>query len=77
MQVLSSGTRAQLGNVIRLTAEIERDTEVMRQLLAQLKNFEPYAAFTRLDRNNLGYLNSQCFELFLRYIKYLLLEKTI
>jgi len=70
MRTISNGTRVLLGNVIRTIADQERDTEVMRELLAQLKNFEPYTAFTRLDRLKLGHLVPKSFDLFLRLLLY-------
>ena len=62
----SSSIQVQLSRIICLTATQERDAEVMRELLAQLKNFEPYSAFIRLDRDKLCYLTPQNFSNFLR-----------
>lgn len=44
-------TRQKLVNLLLDIAEGERQIEVLRQILCELKEFEPYAAFQRIDRS--------------------------
>ena len=56
---MSSKLKSKLGEILLLIAEEEQDVEVQRQNLAALPGFEPYRAFTRIDRKNTGFLNSK------------------
>lgn len=47
-------------------ADHELTIEKQRQYLARLEEFEPYATFVRLDRNNNGYLTAHEIASFLR-----------
>lgn len=47
-------------------ADHELSIEKQRQYLARLEEFEPYATFVRLDRNNNGYLSAQEIKMFLK-----------
>ncbi len=49
--LLSSMTKSKLGELLLLVAESELHIERQRQNLASLREFEPYAAFTRIDRD--------------------------
>lgn len=40
-------------------ADEELNIEKFRQSLAAFKEFEPYAAFTRIDRENKGFINGK------------------
>lgn len=40
-------------------ADHELSIEKQRQYLARLEEFEPYATFVRLDRNNNGFLTAK------------------
>lgn len=47
-------------------AEDEQRIEINRQKLARLPGFEPYSAFSRLDRSTLGFLTGREIQAFLR-----------
>jgi len=40
-------------------AEQEIVIERLRQILAAMRDFEPYTAFKRIDRHNTGYINAE------------------
>ena len=49
-------SKSKLGEILLTIAEDEVLIESKRQELANIKEFEPYIAFTRIDRDNKGYL---------------------
>jgi Ca2+-binding EF-hand superfamily protein len=51
---LSSRTQLRLAQVIAQIAEGEKRTEMVRQVLAEQKLFEPYTTFKRLDQSRTG-----------------------
>ena len=53
---LSSVVRSRLADLLITVAEEEQRIEKQRQSLAQLLAFEPYAAFSRIDRENRGWI---------------------
>lgn len=53
---LSSVVRSRLAALLLTVAEEEAQIEMNRQNLARLVEFEPYSAFSRIDRDNRGYL---------------------
>lgn len=53
---LSQRTQGRLANLIITIAEGEKKTEMVRQVLAEQKMFEPYTAFRRLDQLRTGEL---------------------
>jgi hypothetical protein len=59
-------TRSKLGELLLTLAEDELIIEQQRQMLAQLKEFEPYSAFTRLDRENKGTVNAKDIQAFIK-----------
>ena len=63
---LSSMTKSKLGELLLTIAEDELIIEQQRQMLASLKDFEPYSAFTRIDRENKGYIVGRDVQQFLR-----------
>jgi len=40
-------------------AEQEIVIERLRQILAAMRDFEPYTAFKRIDRHNTGYIDAE------------------
>ena len=55
-QELSSIVRSRLAGLMITVAEEEVSIERQRQSLCRLIDFEPYAAFSRIDRENKGYI---------------------
>ena len=53
---LSSKAKSKLGELLLTIADEELLIEIKRQSLANIKDFEPYAAFTRLDREAKGFI---------------------
>ena len=51
---LSARTQVRLAQVIAQIAEGEKRTEMVRQVLAEQKLFEPYTTFKRLDQSRTG-----------------------
>lgn len=66
-QILSADTEFKLAKLIRAVADHERDVELLRQMLAELRHFEPYAAFLRLDSDKKEYVTGKDIREFLRY----------
>lgn len=52
-------SKSKLGEILLTIAEDELIIEQQRQMLAGLKEFEPYSAFTRIDRDNKGHLTAR------------------
>ena len=52
-------TKSKIGEILLTIAEDEQIIEQQRQLLAGLKEFEPYSAFTRLDRDNKNHITGK------------------
>ena len=53
---ISSVVRSRLAALMITVAEEELSIERQRQSLARLQGFEPYSAFSRIDRENKGYI---------------------
>lgn len=53
---MSSVVRSRLAALMIMVAEEEISIERQRQSLSRLREFEPYAAFSRIDRENNGYI---------------------
>ena len=53
---MSSVVRSRLAELLITVAEEEIAIERCRQSVARLEAFEPYAAFSRIDRENKGYI---------------------
>lgn len=49
--MLGLDTQYKLREFLRTIAERELDIERQRQILAEIRDFEPYAAFCRLNRH--------------------------
>ena len=64
--MLSLETERRLAKLLMGTAELEKQVEVVRQVLAEQALFEPYAVFQRLDRQSKGYLSPKDLMNFLR-----------
>ncbi len=56
--MLSFDSRSILRDLLLEVAVHERQIEVLRQILAELSEFEPYAAFRRLDRLRRGFVTA-------------------
>ena len=53
---LSSVLRCKLASFMLTVAEEEQNIEKQRQQLCTYSGFEPYAAFSRIDRDNMGFI---------------------
>ena len=53
---MSSVVRSKLAGLMIMVAEEETAIEKQRQSLARNIAFEPYAAFSRIDRENKGFI---------------------
>ena len=53
---MPSVVRSRLAALMIMVAEEELSIERQRQSLCRLRDFEPYAAFSRIDRENKGYI---------------------
>ena len=49
-------SKLKLKELLLFVAEQELAIEKMRQILAAIRDFEPYTAFKRVDRNGTGYV---------------------
>ena len=56
--MLSYETKKQLSSLLLSLSEGERQLEIVRQILCEQPDFEPYAAFCRIDRLHQGYLTA-------------------
>ena len=52
-------SKLKLKELLLFIAEQELAIEKMRQILAAIRDFEPYAAFKRVDRNNTGFTGTK------------------
>ena len=52
-------SKLKVKEVFVYVAEQEIAIERLRQILAAMRDFEPYTAFKRVDRNNTGYINGE------------------
>ena len=59
-------SKLKLKELLVYTAESEIGIEKMRQILAAMRDFEPYTAFKRIDRNNTGYISGSALCKFMR-----------
>jgi hypothetical protein len=59
-------TKSKLGELLLTIAEDELIIEQQRQMLASMQEFEPYSAFTRLDRENKGFVTGRDIQQFIR-----------
>lgn len=59
-------SKSKLGELFLTVAEEELMIERQRQNLASLREFEPYAAFTRVDRDHKGYITAKDIAIFVR-----------
>jgi len=64
--VCSSDLRIKLKEIFVYYAEQEIAVEKIRQILAAMRDFEPYTAFKRIDRNNEGFIDAQALTHFQR-----------
>jgi hypothetical protein len=59
-------SRIKLKEIFVYYAEQEIAIEKIRQILAAMRDFEPYTAFKRIDRNNEGFIDAQALTHFQR-----------
>jgi Ca2+-binding EF-hand superfamily protein len=52
-------SKLKLKELLLFIAEQELTIEKMRQILSAIRDFEPYAAFKRLDRNSTGFISTK------------------
>ncbi|CDW85220.1 ef hand family protein [Stylonychia lemnae] len=71
-QELSSMTKSKIGEILLTVAEDEIIIEQQRQMLAGLKEFEPYSAFTRIDRDGKGFIVSRDLQHFINFMQIML-----
>jgi len=64
--LLSSMTKSKLGELFLCVADSEVAIERQRQILASLPDFQPYAAFTRLDRDRKEGISAKDIAYFIR-----------
>jgi Ca2+-binding EF-hand superfamily protein len=57
--MISYDTKLKLKDLFVCLADEELAIEKLRQVLASIKEFEPYAAFKRIDRDDTGLLTSK------------------
>jgi hypothetical protein len=65
--MISTETEGKLCELIFEIAKAEKEIEVYRSELAESLRFEPYAAFTRLDKHRMGYISALDIVNFLEY----------
>lgn len=56
--MLGYESERRLKDILAATMECETANEMARQRLCQIRDFSPYAAFQRIDRNLSDFLNS-------------------
>ena len=66
MNSLSIESKEKLKDLFLVLAEGEIQMEKQRQMLAVIKEFEPFAAFKRIDRSDSGFVTAKKLENFLR-----------
>jgi hypothetical protein len=52
-------TKSKIGELLLTISESELQIESLRQGLANIKDFEPYSAFTRIDREGKGFITGR------------------
>jgi hypothetical protein len=57
-------SRIKLKEIFVYCAEQEIAIEKVRQILAAMRDFEPYTAFKRIDRENNGFIDADALTLF-------------
>jgi hypothetical protein len=66
MQSISYDTKLKLKDLFVCLAQEETKIERLRQVLASIPDFEPYAAFKRIDRLSTGHLTPKSICKYLR-----------
>ena len=56
---LSYDTKLKIKDLFLCYAEDEIALEKLRQVLCSMKEFEPYAAFKRIDREDQGFISAK------------------
>ena len=54
-------SKLKIKDILVYTAEQEIGIEKLRQILAAMRDFEPYTAFKRIDRSNEGFIGAADF----------------
>jgi Ca2+-binding EF-hand superfamily protein len=73
--MISYDTKLKLKDVFTCLGQEEIGIEKLRQVLASLKEFEPYASFKRIDREGSGYITPSKLSKFLKENGYREIEK--
>ena len=66
LRPLSMETQLKIGAILLFTGQIEQELELIRQKLCKNKLFDPYSAFTRVDRSSKGYVTAKDLIAFLK-----------
>ncbi len=70
--MFSIETEARIAKIFLAIIDGEQNSDSIRQLLAQQKDFDPYNSFRILDKDNKNYLNQYDILNFLKYFIQLL-----
>ena len=57
--MISYDTKLKLKDLFVCYADDELAIEKLRQVLSSIKEFEPYAAFKRIDRDDTGFITAK------------------
>ena len=63
--MLSTQVRQRLKTLLVEISKSEKQIEVLREVLGEQPDFEPYASFRRIDRNRKGHITANDITLFL------------
>mmetsp|Transcript_7632 Transcript_7632/g.7010 ORF Transcript_7632/g.7010 Transcript_7632/m.7010 type:complete len:81 (+) Transcript_7632:56-298(+) len=64
--MLNMESKLKFKDLLLCLADGEIAMEKQRQILAVIKEFEPYSAFKRIDRDNKGYITNKQLKTFLK-----------
>lgn len=64
--MLSEETNTLIGEFLVKVARIEKKLEVIRQMLCEFEQFEPYSSFQRLDRSRKNFISEEDIYIFLK-----------
>ena len=55
--MLSSETESKIAKLFMILAEGENNSEIIRQVISEQPNFEPYLLFKKMDKNQKNYID--------------------
>ena len=64
--MISLQTELNLAHLLKAIADSEKQVEIVRQVLAEQRDFEPYTAFKRIDELGVGYIRDADLHMFLK-----------